>query len=267
MAKKLQKMPSEIVQSHVITFLNTEKHVAIHPPRKQLLESLKVSGEMNDLIQYLLSKCNHIMMSCLKTSPKDRQSAYRIQYAFYVRDLILNKSSQIVKQFQGNFPEDMLEHFSSVIHAVAAGVFSFVQNQIIEMNKEEQNEKIPMTDTNTTTTNSTECLLTIGGGCFGKIYKCVNRSIRKLRKIHYNTKEKLWRSKIKFRKFMFELVMTPNEKKNPNIPKALAERDRGWLFIPKWVFLPYLRMLDHCIGHTAHQHGLQLYGNKLIEVM
>ena len=89
----------------------------------------------------------------------------------------------------------MLEHFSSVIHAVAAGVFSFVQNQIIEMNKEEQSEKIPMTDTNTTTTNSTECLLTIGGGCFGKIYKCVKRSIRKLSKIHYNTKEKQWEIK------------------------------------------------------------------------
>lgn len=228
MAKKFRKIPSEIVQSYVVTFLNTEKHIFTHPSRKQLLESLKVSGEINDLVQHLLSKCNQIMMLCLKTSPKDRQSLYRIQYTFYVRDLMLNKSSQIVKWFEDNFPEDMLEHFSSVIHAVAAGVFSFVQSQIIGINKEEQNKDIPMTDSDTTATNnSTESLLTIGGGCFGKIYKCVKRGIRKLRKTHYKTKEKQWRSKIKFRKFMYELVMTPNEKKNPNIPKALTERDRG----------------------------------------
>ena len=62
---------------------------------------------------------------------------------------MLNKSSQIVKWFEDNFPEDMLEHFSSVIHAFAAGVFSFVQSQIIEINKEQQNKDIPMTDSDT----------------------------------------------------------------------------------------------------------------------
>ncbi len=112
------------------------------------------------------------------------------------------------------------------------------------------------------TTNSILSLLTLGGGSFGKIYKSVKRNIKSIK----NEKEKFY-ERIKFRKFLFQLVMTPREKRNPSIPSALKERDRGWLFIPKWVFLPYLRLLDRCIQLTAHQDGLKLYGKDLIKVI
>ena len=105
--------------------------------------------------------------------------------------------------------------------------------------------------------------MVLSGGCFGKIYKCVKRSI-----INYRRKqnESKWSSQIESRKFLFQLVMTQNEKRNPNIPVALRARDRGWLFVPKWVFLPYLRLLDRCICLTANQQGLQIYGSNLIKV-
>ena len=113
------------------------------------------------------------------------------------------------------------------------------------MNKEKQNREAPISDTNDhKPTNSTESLLTLAGGSFGKIYKCIKRSIKKLRKENYEKKMAKWRSKISFRKFLYQLVMTQKEKRNPNIPKPLIEMDRGWLFIPKWVFLPYLRVLE-----------------------
>ncbi len=61
--------------------------------------------------------------------------------------------------------------------------------------------------------------------------------------------------------------MTPKEKKNTYaIQGALLERDRGWLFIPKWVFLPYLRLLDQTINLTVHPGGMKIYGDKIIQV-
>ena len=54
--------------------------------------------------------------------------------------------------------------------------------------------------------------------------------------------------------------------KNPAIPTPLMERDRGWLFVPNWVFLPYLRLLEQTLNLTAHHGDLKVYGDKLIQV-
>ncbi len=219
------------------------------------------------LVKYLFAKCQQLMTSCFKKSPKDRQSSYRINYTFHVKAMVQDKSSEISKWFLENFTENISQHLYSVVHAVAAGVFEFTLSHFIKMNKEKQNREAPISDTNYhKPTNSTESLLTLAGGSFGKIYKCIKRSIKKLRKENYEKNKAKWRSKISFRKFLYQLVMTQKEKRNPNIPKSLIEMDRGWLFIPKWVFLPYLRVLDHCISHTSHQNGLWLYESNLIKV-
>ena len=53
--------------------------------------------------------------------------------------------------------------------------------------------------------------------------------------------------------------MTPRERANDCLLEALKERDRGWLFIPKWVLLPYLRALDRSINVNANTDGLARY--------
>ena len=255
------------VKDYVVVFLRNEKHIEVHAPRKDILDRLTSTAMLDILVKYLFAKCQEIMTSCFKQPPKDRQSSYRINYIFHVKAVVQDKSSEISKWFLENFTEDISQHLYSVVHAVAAGVFEFTQSHFLKMNKEKETREALLSDrSDHKPTNSTESLLTLAGGCFGKIYKCIKKSIKKLRKENYEKNKEKWRSNISFRKFLYQLVMSQKEKKNPNIPKPLIERDRGWLFIPKWVFLPYLRVLDHCISHTAHQNGLRLYGNNLIKV-
>eukprot|EP00794_Sanderia_malayensis_P006653 gene6653-7399_t len=208
-----------------------------------------------------------IAEECLRKKPKDRQSVYRVKFTFYVRDIIHQSSSPLSKWFNSNKQTLLNENkddFACVVHAIAMGIFNFIQSNMMELKHNNGNEadsiKEPMT------LNPAISLLTIGGGCFGKIYKCVKRRIAKLRRESYKAKEAQWKSLIEFRKFVYCLVMTPKEKKNIHaIPAALLERDRGWLFIPKWVFLPYLRLLDQTINLTVHPGGMKIYGDKLIQ--
>ena len=60
--------------------------------------------------------------------------------------------------------------------------------------------------------------------------------------------------------------MTATEKLHPCFPPALRERDCGFLFIPKWIFLPYSRSLDRSIIHTANEDGLKMSGKDLVQV-
>ena len=50
--------------------------------------------------------------------------------------------------------------------------------------------------------------------------------------------------------------------------KKYTENPRGreFLFIPKWIFLSYLRSLDRSIIHIANEDGLKMYRKYLIQV-
>eukprot|EP00794_Sanderia_malayensis_P002611 gene2611-3024_t len=233
----------------------------------KIVQMLEETDELERTVRTFFLKALKIAEECLRKKPKDRQSVYRVKFTFYVRDIIHQSSSPLSKWFNSNKQTLLNENkddFARVVHAIAMGIFNFIQSNMMELKHNNGNEadsiKEPMT------LNPAISLLTIGGGCFGKIYKCVKRRIAKLRRESYKAKEAQWKSLIEFRKFVYCLVMTPKEKKNIHaIPAALLERDRGWLFIPKWVFLPYLRLLDQTINLTVHPGGMKIYGDKLIQ--
>ena len=150
----------------------------------------------------------------LKNKPKDRKSIYRVKFTFYVRDILDESSSTLSRWFDSN-EKDLLNtnknHFSCVIHAIAMGIYSFIQSNVIEL-KQKGNEADNITQEHVPL-NPIISLLTLGGGCFGKVYKCVKRRIAKLRRHSYKANEAHWKSLIEFRKYMHCLVMAPKEKK------------------------------------------------------
>ena len=263
--KLLRKIPIHAVAEFARQHTNSEVHVKESENRMNIVQMLEETKEMENVVKNIYLKGIKFTEESLSTILKDRQAVYKIRFTFYVRDLF-NSASNVMKWFdlnKMNMKGDK-DDFFCVIHAIAAGIFKFIQSKVIEI---KQNKKgLVSNPEEPTTLNSALSLLTLAGGSFGKIYKCVKRRIAKLRRLHYKKKHEEWRSLIKFRKFMYCLVMTPQEKKNPAIPTPLMERDRGWLFVPKWVFLPYLRLLDQTLNLTAHHGGLKVYGDKLIQV-
>ncbi len=266
----MRKISVSEIEEFTLDFLKMEKHIVTKcSTRGQIKNSLVESGRLRKNIEQFHAKAVQLMEECFKEDPKDRQSLYRIRYTFYIGDLLTNTSSDIMKWFYKDYCHDgSTEDYSAVVHSIGAAVFGFVQQQVIKIKRNQVHEanQLEKPDGTKKQSNSVLSLLTLAGGTFGKIYKCLKRKIKKDRGKHYRAKESKWRADIKFRKMMYEIVMTAKDKKNPNIPKAIKARDRGWLFIPKWIFLPYLRILDRCISTTAHEDGLKLYGKNLLKV-
>ena len=214
MANDLKRVSLVDVVSHVLKFLDNEKHIKNNAKRQELLNLLCTTSTINSLTKELFSKLKELMVKNLNAKAKEIHAKYRIKFTFYIRDMMYDKSSKISKWASKNGLKGNDDNFYCVVQAIAAGVFEFVPNQVIRLNKEKKENKHEESDV-PKMVNSTESLLVLSGGCFGKIYKCVKRSI-----INYKRKqnESKWSSQIEFRKFLFQLVMTQNEKRNPNIP-------------------------------------------------
>ena len=155
-----------------------------------------------------------------------------------------------------------IEYLSCVVHAVGSGVYDFIQMQALKFNQRSENvitHVIGGGDNHSE--NLLASLFVVAGGCLGKIQKVMKNFQRK----NYRTKDKVLKSKLEMykviRKLLLNIVMTSKEKRNPCLPQTVKQRDRGFMFMPKWVFLTYLRMLDRCISQTATQNGVELYGN------
>ena len=57
-----------------------------------------------------------------------------------------------------------------------------------------------------------------------------------------------------------------NSKDKTNIPKYLSYRDRGYMYFPDAVFLPFLRKVDTFVTEIVNLDGLKQKGNNLIKV-
>jgi len=57
-----------------------------------------------------------------------------------------------------------------------------------------------------------------------------------------------------------------NSKNKTNIPQYLSYRDRGYMYFPDAVFLPFLRDLDTVVTEIVNLDGLKKEGDKLIKV-
>lgn len=184
----------------------------------------------------------------------------------HIKGILGNSNSHEMQWFLTHFPEELSNDFACVIHSIATAVFPFLQGKVLEFKTKDLQTDTQDAKTEPDSYNNVMSMLTLAGGCFGKIYKCVRRSVNRIFHSKNQHKQNTLAAKINFRRFLYQLIMTQREKKNPNIPATLIARDRGWLFIPKWVFLPYLRFLDRCLQLTCNVDALKLFGKNLIKV-
>ena len=57
-----------------------------------------------------------------------------------------------------------------------------------------------------------------------------------------------------------------NSKNKTNIPQYLSYRDRGYMYFPDSVFLPFIRDLDTLVTEIVNLDGLKQEGDNLIKV-
>ena len=268
----LKSLQLSVVLQSVLSFLSTEEHIKKRE-RDSIINGLKVSNQLSELVKVVFQKGIQLLSSGLKNRAEDRQAMYRINFTFFLRSLIFGPSSNeketiISKWFKENFSGMTIEHLSCVVHAVGSGVYDFIQMQALKFNQKNENvitHVIGGGDNHSE--NLLASLLVVAGGCLGKIQKVMKNFQRK----NYRTKDKVLKSKLEMyrviRKLLWNIVMTSKEKRNPCLPQTVKQRDRGFMFIPKWVFLTYLRMLDRCVSQTATQNGVELYGKNLMKVL
>ena len=140
-ANDLKRVSLVYVVSHVLKFLDNEKHIKNNAKRQELLNLLCTTNTINSLTKELFSKLKKLMVQNLNFKPKGRQAKYRIKFTFYVRDMMYDKSSKISKWASKNSLQGNDDNFYCVVQAIAAGVFQFVQSQVIRLNKEKQKEE------------------------------------------------------------------------------------------------------------------------------
>ena len=50
------------------------------------------------------------------------------------------------------------------------------------------------------------------------------------------------------------------------LPSTLAYRDRGGMYFPDEVFLPFIRSLDECVRENANEESFTRYGKNLVKI-
>ena len=89
--------------------------------------------------------------------------------------------------FFTNFKEtdgSMKSHLSCALHSLGVGIFQFIQKQVMQIKQlklqlQKNRTEKTVSDSEKSKCNSTLSLLTLAGGSFGKIYKCVKRFIKR----------------------------------------------------------------------------------------
>eukprot|EP00112_Aurelia_sp_Birch-Aquarium-sp1_P022053 Seg6091.1 transcript_id=Seg6091.1/GoldUCD/mRNA.D3Y31 product="hypothetical protein" protein_id=Seg6091.1/GoldUCD/D3Y31 len=133
MAKDLKGVSLVDVVRHVLKFLDNEKHIKNNAKRQELLKLLCTTNYINSLTKELFSKLKKLMVQNLNVKPKERQAKYRIKFTFHVRDMMYDKSSKISKWASKNSLQGNDDNFYCVVQAIAAGIFHFVQSQVIKL--------------------------------------------------------------------------------------------------------------------------------------
>ena len=52
-----------------------------------------------------------------------------------------------------------------------------------------------------------------------------------------------------------------------DLPTSLAYRDRGGMYFPDKILLPFVRSLDNCVRENANKESFQRYGKNLVKVV
>ena len=52
-----------------------------------------------------------------------------------------------------------------------------------------------------------------------------------------------------------------------DLPTSLAYRDKGGMYFPDKMLLPFVRSLDNCVRENANKEGFQRYGKNLVKVV
>ena len=251
MVKWLKNIPTSEVVRFVNDFTNEERHLDAFKKRR-LMESLTASNEIEEIVKSLHSTASNLMLASFADIPKDRHPMYRIKYMTHIADIpkdrhpmnrikymthikeiLGNPNSHEMQWFFIHFPEELPNDFVCVIHSIAAAMFNFLQGKVLEFKSKDLPTNNQAAKTEPDSYNNVLSMLTLAGGCFGKIYKCVRRSVNRILHSKGKHKQKALSAKINFRRFPYQLIMTPRMKKNPNIPVTLKAQDRGWLFLPK----------------------------------
>ncbi len=167
--KKIELVP---MKNCILDLLKKEKHIEQNDRRKGILEDLKKTVAMSKLVSQLFSMCISLLKAGLSYNFKDRDAKYRIAYTFYVRDALSCRSSQVMKWFERRyFTNEDKNHYICVVNSIAVIVFQFFQQHVLSLKKKKLEDS--QSKTTVKTTNSILSLLTLAGGTFGKVYKCV----------------------------------------------------------------------------------------------
>ena len=62
------------------------------------------------------------------------------------------------------------------------------------------------------------------------------------------------------------MLQTINTKDKSDMPNYLKYRDKGHMYSPDPVFIPFFRSVDECIKSVVNEKGIEDHGNQLIKV-
>lgn len=63
-----------------------------------------------------------------------------------------------------------------------------------------------------------------------------------------------------------KILQNINTKDKADLPQYLKYRDRGYMYTPHRIFIPFFRCVDNCVREIVNQSGFQEHGDDLIKV-
>ena len=179
MVATLKTIVLQVIVKCVSDFSQAEKHMS-KPEGRQITESMITSRQLDQTIQKIYKKSPELMVDCMENGPSDRQPMYQLSVALFIRDILKDSSSEEMVWMKRKFPDPNINsHFCSVLNCFGAAVFEFIQCQVIEIKALKVNKALKKSLSASSEStfiqrgNNILSLLTLAGGSFAKIYKCV----------------------------------------------------------------------------------------------
>lgn len=251
----------EKIGTPVADYVKAEHQFKVFPLQRKIAEFLFDSFKLKEIAEYLRKKYCEFYLNHAKEKGRsdDRYLYLQLDFSQAVQKIIESESKQLFyfEPWMKSEGEFALRDFAAVISSIGKHTFDACQSILTEfftvITETELQDEVSLRFQDEVT------LLLIGGGTMA--------DIRKLLSKQYKSKDSNLecRTKIMETQRFISAIKMPWVLKLKLCPSYIRFRDKGFMYVPRFCFLVFLRKLSSCIIRQTNKTVFRATGKTLIK--
>ena len=254
----LRTINGELLLETVVKCLSEELHMQHYPEREQLMISILDSSkeDMERICAGLADTFIELYIKCDKG--KEKYGRFQVEWHQSCSKFLLDSSKcgdvdncgrDLWLLLTKSTPKDIR---NPVMIAITAAIYSFMIQQATLAAKESDN-----LSEYAIVTEPDEVYMRFAGAALASMFNLRYKDMKSKKSSQH--KERVSKE--------LQVLEWMRMTDKSDLPTSLAYRDRGGMYFPDKMLLPFVRSLDNCVRENANKESFQRYGKNLVKVV